>query len=199
LVRCSRASTSVFTRVASEMDTQIGDVYTSMVDREIEIIHSLREKVMEYGEQIHDALMDCVELDWSARISHPKRLLADITHSLLCFANAAEMYNWCRPSMVEENVIHIKNGRHPLQELVVESFVPNDCHMAGGNSTVPAAPEHEVEEELKNIMILTGANGCGKVGESRNSCISNSLTCAECILEAGDSQHRVSFEELLTH
>ena len=31
------------------------------------------------------------------------------------------------------------NGRHPLQELVVDHFIPNDCHIAP-NGMVPATP-----------------------------------------------------------
>ncbi|KZO96953.1 hypothetical protein CALVIDRAFT_514241 [Calocera viscosa TUFC12733] len=127
-----------------DMDQQIGDVYTSMMDREIEIIHGLRERVMVFSDQIHVALMHCVELD-----------------CLLCFAKAAQMYDWNRPTIVEDNVIQIKNGRHPVQELCVESFVPNDCNMVAG-SAATAVAEIDVADPPRNIMILTGANGCGK-------------------------------------
>ncbi|EJU03123.1 hypothetical protein DACRYDRAFT_50578, partial [Dacryopinax primogenitus] len=128
-----------------DMDQQIGDVYTSMMDREIEIIHSLRERVMAFGDQIHVALMDCVELD-----------------CLLCFANAARLYDWHRPTIVEENIIHLENARHPLQELCVESFVPNGCHLVGGVPTPSSTDVATNNDSERNIMILTGANGCGK-------------------------------------
>ncbi|KZT60301.1 hypothetical protein CALCODRAFT_492631 [Calocera cornea HHB12733] len=127
-----------------DMDQQIGDVYTSMMDREIEIIQDLRERVMEFSDQIYAALMHCVELD-----------------CLLCFARASKMYDWHRPVIVEENVIHIRNGRHPVQELCVESFVPNDCRMAAGDAAI-AESDSDGAESSRNIMILTGANGCGK-------------------------------------
>ncbi|KAK5188141.1 chaperone ATPase hsp78 [Cryomyces antarcticus] len=34
--------------------------------------------------------------------------------------------------MTQENVIDIKGGRHPLQELTVPSYVPNGTHLVGG-------------------------------------------------------------------
>lgn len=65
--------------------------------------------------------------------------------------------------------------RHPLQELTVDIFVPNDTFLLGG-AGIGAAIENtndEAEEEdgsdndyrfMKNsVMVCTGANACGKV------------------------------------
>ena len=52
--------------------------------------------------------------------------------SLLALALAAEKYNWAPPKMTSENIIDIEGGRHPLQELLVTSFIPNDCFLKGG-------------------------------------------------------------------
>jgi DNA mismatch repair ATPase MutS len=35
-------------------------------------------------------------------------------------------YNYVRPSMVADNVLFVKGARHPLQELTVPTFIPND-------------------------------------------------------------------------
>ncbi|KAJ3088949.1 MutS protein msh5 [Quaeritorhiza haematococci] len=51
--------------------------------------------------------------------------------------------------MTEENVLHIEKGRHPLQELCVDVFVPNDTHLGD--------PPKE-----RKAMLLTGANFSGK-------------------------------------
>lgn len=59
--------------------------------------------------------------------------------------------------MVDNNVIHIKGGRHPLQELVVPAFVPNDCHLASG-----LADQAHPGENPSRALILTGPNHSGK-------------------------------------
>lgn len=78
--------------------------------------------------------------------------------SLLSFARAARFYNYVRPRVTEDGIIEIQGGRHPLQEMVVESFQPNDTHIkAGHEETRP-----KLDDDLPTIQILTGANGCGK-------------------------------------
>lgn len=57
--------------------------------------------------------------------------------------------------------------RHPLQELVVDTFVPNDAFIAGGNGA-SVAPEGEGDavdcdtQDRNSIVVCTGANACGK-------------------------------------
>ena len=61
--------------------------------------------------------------------------------------------------------------RHPLQELVVDTFVPNDVRMAAGGSTDARVPFDDDEDAtdsgeddaMNSIVICTGANACGKV------------------------------------
>ncbi|KAJ8463856.1 hypothetical protein ONZ51_g9983 [Trametes cubensis] len=90
-----------------DMDTHI--------DREIEIVQALQESLLEYAEDIARVCDICAELD-----------------CLLSFAAASRSYDYRRPHMIERNVIEIKQGRHPLQELVVDTFVPNDAFIVGG-------------------------------------------------------------------
>jgi len=56
-------------------------------------------------------------------------------------------------------------NRHPLEELVVDTFVPNDICVAGGTQQLGAngEPDGGPEEEVPNVVICTGANACGKV------------------------------------
>lgn len=67
--------------------------------------------------------------------------------SLIAFAEAAKLYNWTRPVMTEEPVCRISKcvlypstanelpdsqtcrGRHPLSELCVDTFVPNNTSL----------------------------------------------------------------------
>lgn len=78
--------------------------------------------------------------------------------------------------MTIDNILHIRGGRHPLQELVVSSFVPNDCHIEGGRGEdkgccyPPSTPTTDDERQSdqahsskpENILILTGPNHSGK-------------------------------------
>ena len=53
---------------------------------------------------------------------------------------------------------------HPLQELVVDTFVPNDTYIAGGTHQLDVDGEQGGgPEEVPNVVICTGANACGKV------------------------------------
>lgn len=138
-----------------DLDTHIGDLYSSIVDREIEIIHALKERILVYDQAITKACDTCAELD-----------------CLLCFASASTSFNYCRPHMSEENVLLIKRGRHPLQEQIVDTFVPNDIFLVGGAGidsypTVHASSDddNDMEGSLlgNSVLICTGANACGKV------------------------------------
>lgn len=87
--------------------------------------------------------------------------------SLLAMALAAEKYNWVAPTMTSANVIDIVGGRHPLQELLVPSYIPNDCTMAGGCGTGGQEEHCSSANENGNrtapsMLILTGPNNSGK-------------------------------------
>ncbi|KAJ3876937.1 DNA mismatch repair protein MutS [Lentinula edodes] len=137
-----------------DMDAHIGDLHSLIVDREIEIIQALLEEIL-----VHDAAMShacdvCAELD-----------------CLLAFADVSRAYDYQRPVMVEDNIIDIVQGRHPLQELVVDTFVPNDARITGGGGhfsifTDTSEADTQLEENhLKlwnSVLLCTGANACGK-------------------------------------
>ncbi|KAF4445068.1 hypothetical protein F53441_10992 [Fusarium austroafricanum] len=117
-----------------ELDDEYGDMYCQIGDREVEIIHGLADKVLEHEEPLLSSSDMCGEFD-----------------AILALALGAEKYNWRAPHMVEASVIHIEEGRHPLQELAVPAFVPNSCHL-GSNQ----------EEGSPRALILTGPNHSGK-------------------------------------
>ncbi len=70
--------------------------------------------------------------------------------SILALAQLARHNNYTRPHILEEDVLEIIGGRHPLQEQVVASFVPNDTKLGG------------METNDARIQLLTGANFSGK-------------------------------------
>ena len=94
------------------MDLHIGDLHSAIVgeysflshvllkvnslyiDREIEIVQVLQEKVLVHDKAMGNACDICAELD-----------------CLISFASASRSYDYKRPLLTEENVIDIKQGR----------------------------------------------------------------------------------------
>ncbi|KAG0248875.1 MutS protein msh5 [Mortierella polycephala] len=159
-----------------ELDEHLGDIHGLIVDREIDILQGLQERVLEYTNLLIICSDICAELD-----------------VLMSLAHAARMRNYKRPVMTDRNILQIVNGRHPLQELVVPSFVTNDTLMGEiqncGNetTTAPSTLEHrdyrtidqdadiqshsnsqtaqeKMEKTLHDnkVMVLSGANSSGK-------------------------------------
>ncbi|KAF5985318.1 DNA mismatch repair MSH5 [Fusarium coicis] len=123
-----------------ELDEEYGDMYCQIGDREVEIIHDLAGKVLEHEAPLLLASDMCGEFD-----------------AILALALGAEKYDWHAPQMVEASIIHIEEGRHPLQELVVPAFIPNPCHLFTGTSTITAA-----QDGSPQALVLTGPNHSGK-------------------------------------
>lgn len=142
----------------AELDEQFGDIYGRILDLEIEITQVLAQRVLEYEGLINTASDLCGELD-----------------SLVALAYGARQYKLVRPRMSRDNDIKIQKGRHILQELTVESFVPNDTYLYGGLGDEEAMSERpnnvsesEVEEVIgpapdgPSMVLLTGPNYSGK-------------------------------------
>lgn len=55
--------------------------------------------------------------------------------------------------------------RHPLQELVVDTFVPNDASLGVPQDEDAFGDENEPNkiEKSHRVLLCTGANACGKV------------------------------------
>lgn len=147
--------------------------YAPVSDREIEIVQELLEQILQFETTIAASCDICAELD-----------------CLLSFADASSAYDYHRPELSEHNLSVIKQGRyvviissasplldtrrrHPLQELVVDTFVPNDTVLAGLDCPEEVVDlfrqQYDIDECMKGpksgIIICTGANACGKVSE----------------------------------
>ncbi|KAG0215910.1 MutS protein msh5 [Mortierella sp. NVP41] len=141
-----------------ELDGHIGDIHGLIVDREIDILQALQERILEYSQLLVTCSDLCAELD-----------------VLVSLARVARLRNYKRPVMVQNNTLEIVNGRHPLQELVVDSFVTNNTLIGGteqGESSGPgttADPNTDTFStttggaNLENrVMIVSGPNSSGK-------------------------------------
>lgn len=120
--------------------------------------------MLEYEELLTSTSDICAELD-----------------CLVALARGAKQYNLCRPRMTESNIIKIKGGRHPLQELTVPSYIANDTFIVGGpgqaandalGSEASNAPESNLassqpvvrhsKREGPSVVLMTGPNFSGK-------------------------------------
>ncbi|KAM9694701.1 DNA mismatch repair protein Msh3 [Trichechus inunguis] len=67
---------------------------------------------------------------------------------IFSLANVAKQGNYCRPTLEEGRKIIIKNGRHPVIDVLLgEQYVPNSTNLSG---------------DSERVMIITGPNMGGK-------------------------------------
>ncbi|MDX1672119.1 MAG: DNA mismatch repair protein MutS, partial [Balneolaceae bacterium] len=100
---------------------------------EYELFEELRQFVANFAVEIQQVAEALAELD-----------------CLQSFAEVAFRHNYCKPSIADDQVIDIRQGRHPVVEQTLppgEPFIPNDIH---------------VENEQHQILIITGPNMAGK-------------------------------------
>ncbi|KAI4754544.1 hypothetical protein E4T52_13305 [Aureobasidium sp. EXF-3400] len=155
-----------------EMDSYFGDIYGRICDREIEIIHELAEKILQFEGLLTMASDICAEVD-----------------CILALAQGARNYNLVRPRLTDSNILDIKGGRsafsrsdsfdlgltsdrHILQEKVVPNFIPNDTLLAGGegDSAIKqhegssVVPQYHTEDGsvVPSMILVTGPNFSGK-------------------------------------
>ncbi|KAL4108662.1 hypothetical protein PRIC1_000373 [Phytophthora ramorum] len=112
-----------------DLDESIGDIYGYILDMQRELLEELTIAVLEYESSIHDttgimAYLDC----------------------LISFASCAKSFNFSRPQITATNTLKATQARHPLQELLVEHYIPNDIFLDSSDS----------------LKIVTGHNGSGK-------------------------------------
>lgn len=83
-----------------------------------------------------------------ARIQGTAQSLATVD-ALCSLAISAEKYHYVRPDVTDDDIIDIKDGRHPVVERVLEGelFVPNDTYLDCGEN---------------RVWVITGPNMAGK-------------------------------------
>jgi DNA mismatch repair protein MutS len=78
---------------------------------------------------------------------------------LACFAKRAVKWRYVCPKIVDEPVLQIHAGRHPvLDELLGDQFVPNDIELGRGASSTTESPT----EKSATLALITGPNMAGK-------------------------------------
>ncbi|XP_058072391.1 DNA mismatch repair protein MSH5 isoform X3 [Magnolia sinica] len=112
-----------------ELDNLLGDVYHKILDMERAITRDLVSHMLLFSTHLHKAVTFAAELD-----------------CFVSLALVAHQNNYVRPILTEETMLEIRKGRHVLQEMTVDTFVPNDTEILHDG----------------RISIITGPNYSGK-------------------------------------
>lgn len=116
----------------NQLDEEIGDLDAFIKDTEALIVSDLEEDILECESELRSTFSALADLD-----------------CILSLAGCAADLNFVKPEIVSDTrgVIDIENGRHPLQELIVnDEFIPNDTAM----------------DETNRVLVVTGPNFSGK-------------------------------------
>ena len=160
------------------LDEEIGDLDGLIKDAEQLIVNKLEENILESESELRDSFKALSSLD-----------------CILSFANCAADLNFTRPHLIDgdgdmtsqtrhvqpkqhRQVICIKDGRHPLQEIICErEFVRNDVQM----------------DDLDRILCITGPNFSGKSCYMRQvgllvymAHLGSFIPCSEAIISITD-------------
>ncbi len=124
-----------------EYETRVLNAEERAKQLEYELFVDVRDRVAEHVEQILRSAAAVANIDM-----------------LLALGQLASENNYVRPRVVDDLLIDIREGRHPVLEktLTEESFVPNDLLMDG---------------DEKMIAVITGPNMAGKSTYIRQSAL----------------------------
>jgi len=122
-----------------------------------EKILGAEDRIMVLEMSLYQQLLSAIEPHIST-IQANAHIIAQVD-CLLCFANNARQYNYHRPTVVQEAVLDIKQGRHPVIE---QQLPPGESYIA--NDTL-------LDKEKQQIIILTGPNMSGKSALLRQTAI----------------------------
>ncbi|TMW57428.1 hypothetical protein Poli38472_003353 [Pythium oligandrum] len=112
-----------------DLDATIGDIFGFILDLQRDLLEELTVALLQYEHCIFE--------------------MAGIVSKLDCIsalADVAKNFNYRRPTVTEENEFMINTARHPLQELIVDQYIPNDTKLS----------------DDRVVMVVTGQNGSGK-------------------------------------
>ncbi len=113
-----------------QLDNELGDIQGIIADKESAIVRQLAQDVLSHAESIKRVSNAVYELD-----------------SLVSLAVAAVKNNLVRPVMTRDRILDIQEGRHVLQEVCSEAFIPNDASLS---------------ESSGRVRLITGPNASGK-------------------------------------
>ncbi|TVU20034.1 hypothetical protein EJB05_36221 [Eragrostis curvula] len=140
------------TQKTRELDNLLGDIYHKILAMFIIVqqgsgLRFLTQNLVMFTDMERAIIRDlvCRVLQFLPQLTKAVNFAAELD-CILSLAIVARQNNYVRPILTEDSILEIQNGRHALQEMTVDTFVPNDTkiHNAG------------------RINIITGPNYSGK-------------------------------------
>ncbi|MFN7753001.1 MAG: DNA mismatch repair protein MutS [Pseudomonadota bacterium] len=106
--------------------------------------HSANERAAARERALYEALLAALR----PHVPLLQRAAAAVAEldTLACFAERALALGWTRPQFVDEPLLEIAAGRHPVVEAGVRDFVANDCRLGSA----------------RRLLLVTGPNMGGK-------------------------------------
>lgn len=146
--------------VTPELKTMEGKILGAeerSVKLEYELFQRLRESVLTYLAALQKTASALAQLD-----------------VLSSFAEVARLFQYCRPTVKNEGVLNIRDGRHPVleQNLGGERFVPNDI----------------VFDASVQIALITGPNMAGKSTYIRQAALLTLLAHTGSFIPASEAR-----------
>ncbi|XP_024021664.1 DNA mismatch repair protein MSH5 isoform X4 [Morus notabilis] len=122
-----------------ELDNLLGDIYHKILDMERAIIRDLVSHILLFSTHLLKAVNFTSELD-----------------CFLSLALVARQNNYVRPTLTVENLLDIQNGRHVLQEMTVDTFIPNDTKIGDdGRINIISGPNYSGKSiYIKQVALI---------------------------------------------
>jgi DNA mismatch repair protein MutS len=105
---------------------------------------SARDRGLALEKSLYDELLESLQPEVTSLLRIARALAqADVLSS---FAATADRRSYARPQFVDEPVLEIEGGRHPVVEAQIEHFIANDCRLS----------------PVRRLLLITGPNMGGK-------------------------------------
>ena len=105
---------------------------------------SARDRALALEKSLYDELVEAL----NGHVPTLQRIARAISQAdvLAAFGAAAAARNYVRPQFVDERLLDIEGGRHPVVEAQIENFIANDCRLS----------------PTRTLLLITGPNMGGK-------------------------------------
>ncbi|MFV8756315.1 DNA mismatch repair protein MutS [Nannocystaceae bacterium ST9] len=146
------------------LEAKVLDAQAAALERELALFEALRDTVSKAGERV---------------IALGERLATlDV---LTGFAGIAEQHGYVRPELVDEPILDIREGRHPVVERMLGAgrFVPNDSALAAGTHGT---------HDMARLWVITGPNMGGKSTVMRQVALITILAHVGCFVPAASAR-----------
>ena len=135
-----------------------------------EKILGAEERIAALEAQLYNALVDEAR-QYLAAIQINASLIAQLD-CLLSYATVSEAHHYVRPVVTDDNIIDIRQGRHPVIETQLtpgEPYIPNDIML---------------NNKQQQIVIITGPNMAGKSALLRQTALITLMAQMGCFVPA---------------